>query len=81
VRLMNMRPSMTKGKDINLALNKKIRVHLIYAVKHDGRHKARLVAGGHLTETPSTLCTHQSYQRHPYSYISIGTQRLRNMEY
>ena len=31
---------------------KKITVHLIYAVKHDGRHKARLVAGGHLTETP-----------------------------
>ena len=30
----------------------KIRVHLVYAVKHDGRHKARLVAGGHLTETP-----------------------------
>jgi hypothetical protein len=25
---------------------------LVYAVKHDGRHKARLVAGGHLTETP-----------------------------
>jgi len=31
---------------------KKIRVHMMYAVKHDGRHKARLVAGGHLTETP-----------------------------
>ncbi len=31
---------------------KKIRVHLVYAVKHDGRHKARLVAGGHLTDTP-----------------------------
>jgi len=31
---------------------KKIRVHFVYAVKHDGRHKARLVAGGHLTETP-----------------------------
>jgi hypothetical protein len=30
----------------------KIRVHLIYAVKHDGRHKARLVADGHLTEVP-----------------------------
>ena len=29
---------------------KKIRVHMVYAVKHDGRHKARLVAGGHLTE-------------------------------
>ena len=27
----------------------KIRVHLIFAVKYDGRHKARLVADGHLT--------------------------------
>lgn len=25
---------------------------MVYDVKHDGRHKARLVAGGHLTETP-----------------------------
>ena len=25
---------------------------MVCAVKHDGRHKARLVAGGHLTETP-----------------------------
>ena len=31
---------------------KKINVHLVFAVKHDGRHKARLVAGGHLTDTP-----------------------------
>ena len=31
---------------------KKITVHLVYAVKHDGRHKARLVAGGHLTPVP-----------------------------
>ena len=30
----------------------KIRVHLIFAVKHHGRHKARLVAGGHLTSDP-----------------------------
>ena len=30
----------------------KRRVHLIFAVKHDGRHKARLVAGGHLTPDP-----------------------------
>ena len=30
----------------------KIRVHFVLAVKHDGRHKARLVADGHLTETP-----------------------------
>jgi len=31
---------------------KRIRVHFVYAVKHDGRHKARLVAGGHLTDIP-----------------------------
>ena len=31
---------------------KKIRVHLIYDVKHDGRHKARCVADGHLTDIP-----------------------------
>jgi len=37
---------------------KKIRVHMVYAVKHDGRHKARLVAGGHLTETPiNSICS------------------------
>jgi hypothetical protein len=29
---------------------KKIRSHMIYDVKHDGQHKARLVAGGHMTE-------------------------------
>ena len=29
----------------------KIRVHLIFAVKHDGRHKVRL-AGGHLIPDP-----------------------------
>jgi hypothetical protein len=29
-----------------------INVHFVYAVKHDGRYKARLVAGGHLTDTP-----------------------------
>ena len=32
---------------------KNIRVHLIYDVKHDGRHKARLVADGHLTDVPN----------------------------
>ena len=30
----------------------KIRVHLVFAVKYDGRHKARLVADGHLTPEP-----------------------------
>jgi hypothetical protein len=32
---------------------KKIRCHIIYDVKHDGRHKAHIVAGGHLTD-PNT---------------------------
>ena len=31
---------------------KRIRVHLVFDVKHDGRHKVRLVADGHLTEVP-----------------------------
>jgi Reverse transcriptase (RNA-dependent DNA polymerase) len=31
---------------------KRIRVHIEYDVKHDGRHKARLVADGHLTDIP-----------------------------
>ena len=30
----------------------KIRVHHIFAVKYDSRHKARLVADGHLTPEP-----------------------------
>ncbi len=31
---------------------RKIRVHLVFDVKHDGQHKSRLVADGHLTEVP-----------------------------
>ncbi len=31
---------------------RKIKVHFVYAVKHDFRYKARLVAGGHMTEPP-----------------------------
>jgi hypothetical protein len=31
---------------------KKIRVHLIYDFKHDGRHKARLVEDHHLADIP-----------------------------
>ncbi|KAL7575360.1 hypothetical protein ACA910_001874 [Epithemia clementina (nom. ined.)] len=40
----------TKGQITNAPEGyKKIRVHLVFAVKHDGRHKARLVADFHLT--------------------------------
>ena len=31
---------------------RKIKVHLVFACKHDGCHKARLEAGGHLTPDP-----------------------------
>ena len=31
---------------------KNIRVHLIFDVKHTGRHRGRLVADGHLTDIP-----------------------------
>ena len=42
-----------QGKRLDIPKGyKKIRVHLIYDVKHDGRHKARLVADGHLTDIP-----------------------------
>ena len=30
----------------------RIKVHIVFAVKFDGRHKARLVADGHLTPEP-----------------------------
>ena len=30
-----------------------IRAHFVRAVKHDGRHRRRIVAGGHLTEDPT----------------------------
>lgn len=32
---------------------KKINLHFVYDVKHDGRHKARVVAGGHLNPAAS----------------------------
>jgi hypothetical protein len=73
---------MTKEKDINLAQEYRRYVYISYAVKHDGRHKARLVAGGHLTETPiDSVLISRIPLRHPYSYLPIETQRLRNMEY
>jgi Reverse transcriptase (RNA-dependent DNA polymerase) len=47
---------------------KKIRCHMIYDIKHDGRHKARLVAGGHLTE-PNTESVY-------YGVVSLRGIRL-----
>ena len=40
------------GKAVTPDGFQKIRVHFVYAVKHDGRFKARLVADEHLTKEP-----------------------------
>ena len=40
------------GKAVTPDGFQKIRVHFVYAVKHDRRFKARLVADGHLTKEP-----------------------------
>jgi hypothetical protein len=41
------------GQDKPPGGHKKIRAHLVFDVKHDGHHKARYVAGGHLTDIPN----------------------------
>ena len=40
------------GKELPPKGYKKIQVHFIFDVKHDGHHKAQCVAGGHLTDVP-----------------------------
>jgi hypothetical protein len=41
------------GRDKPPDGHKKIRAHLVFDVKHDGRHTACYVAGGHLTNVPN----------------------------
>jgi len=41
---------------------KKVRVHLVFDVKHDGRHKVRCVADGHLPIYRSIVSTLASYR-------------------
>ena len=57
----------------------KIRVHLIFAVKYDGRHKARLVADGHLTpETVESIYSGVVSLRNLKLVIFLG--KLNNLE-
>jgi hypothetical protein len=58
---------------------KNIRVHFAFAVKHDLRHKARLVAGGHLTD-PSTDGTYSSVVFIQSMRIAIVAARLKNLD-
>ena len=42
-----------KGKGAKVPKDYKLtRCHFVFDVKHDGHHKARYVAGGHLTDPP-----------------------------
>ena len=40
------------GKELPPKGYKKIRVHFIFNIKHDGHHKVQHIAGGHLTNVP-----------------------------
>ena len=49
-QLADYKTFVDKGKGYDPGADyTKIRVHFVYDVKHDGRHKARMVAGGHMT--------------------------------
>ena len=57
----------------------RIRVNLIFAVKYDGRHKARLVADGHLTPEPvESICSGVVSLRNLRLVIFLG--KLSNLE-
>ena len=45
--MINIRKSKKPPKGYH-----RIKVHLVFSVKFDGRHKGRLVADGHLTPEP-----------------------------
>ena len=52
-QLLEYSTFIDKGKGAQAPMGyQKIKVRMIYDVKHDGRHKARMVAGGHLTPEP-----------------------------
>ena len=58
----------------------RIKVHLVFAVKFDGRHKARLVADGHLTPEPiENIYSGVVSLRNPRLVIFLG--KLNNLPY
>jgi hypothetical protein len=51
---------------------KKIRTHLVYDCKHDGRHKAWMVANGHLTDIPlESVYSGEGYELLPFFLSSM----------
>ena len=56
-----------------------IKVHLVFAYKHDGHHKARLVSGGHLTPDPIDSI-YSGVVSTRFLRLSIFLAKLNNME-
>jgi Reverse transcriptase (RNA-dependent DNA polymerase) len=69
-----------KGKIKYLIGYKNIRVHFAFAVKHDLRHKARLVAGGHLTDPNTTDNTYSSAVSLRSMRIAIAAAELNDLD-
>jgi hypothetical protein len=67
------------GKVHFLEDHMKIIVHFVFAVKHDLRHKARLVAGGHLTD-PTTDGTYSTFVSLRSMRIAILAAELNNLD-
>ena len=57
----------------------KIKVHLVFACKHDGHHKGLLVAGGHLTSNP-TESIYSAVVSTRSLRLSIFLAKLNNIE-
>ncbi|HSN65751.1 MAG TPA: reverse transcriptase domain-containing protein, partial [Fusibacter sp.] len=68
-----------KGKISYLQGHKNIIVHFVFAVKHDLRHKARLVAGGHLTD-PTTEGTYSGVVQLRSLRIALLAAELNNLD-
>ena len=57
----------------------KITVHFVYDIKHDGRYKDRMAAGGHLTGDP-IVSVYSSVASLMGSRIVIFISELNNMK-
>ena len=57
----------------------KIKVHLVFACKHNGHHKVRLVAGGPLTADPRDISYSGIVSTRPLR-LSIFLAKLNNMK-
>jgi Reverse transcriptase (RNA-dependent DNA polymerase) len=69
-----------KGKIKYLTGYKNIRVHFVFAVKHDLHHKASLVAGGHLTDASTTDNTYSSVVSLRSMRVAIAAAELNELD-